>query len=72
MQGKPVAIGGRAFEIVEALVQSAGELVTKDELMDRVWHCAIVEDNTPQVRMSAVRKALGTDRAILKTESSRD
>jgi DNA-binding winged helix-turn-helix (wHTH) protein len=30
--GAPVPIGGRAFEIVEALAQSAGELVTKDKV----------------------------------------
>jgi DNA-binding winged helix-turn-helix (wHTH) protein len=36
-RGVPVPIGGRAFEVIEVLVQSAGELVTKSELMDRVW-----------------------------------
>ena len=44
VDGKLVSIGGRAFEIVETLVRSAGQLVTKDELMDRVWHGAIVEE----------------------------
>ena len=33
--GSPVPVGGRAIEIIEVLAQSAGELVTKDELMDR-------------------------------------
>jgi predicted ATPase/DNA-binding winged helix-turn-helix (wHTH) protein len=69
--GKPVAIGGRAFEIVETLVRSAGQLVTKDELMDRVWHGAIVEENTLQVHIWALRKALGSDRGLLKTASGR-
>jgi DNA-binding winged helix-turn-helix (wHTH) protein len=32
-RGVPVPIGGRAFEIIEVLVQSAGELVTKNDLM---------------------------------------
>ncbi len=36
-RGVPVPIGGRAFEIVEVLVRSAGDLVTKSDLMDRVW-----------------------------------
>jgi len=70
-RGVPVAIGGRAFEIIEALVRSAGELVTKDDLMDRVWRGAIVEENTLQVHISAVRKALGPDRGMLKTASGR-
>jgi non-specific serine/threonine protein kinase len=70
-RGVPVPIGGRAFEIVEVLVQSAGELVTKNDLMGRVWPGAIVEDNTLQFHISAIRKALGPDRGILKTASGR-
>jgi predicted ATPase/DNA-binding winged helix-turn-helix (wHTH) protein len=69
--GSSVPVGGRAFEIVEILAQSAGELVTKDELMDRVWPGAIVNDNALQMHISAVRKALGAHRAMLKTESGR-
>src|SRR4051812_18911988 len=69
--GNPVPIGSRAFDIIEALVKSAGDLVTKDELMARVWLGITVEENTLQVHISAVRKALGHDRALLKTESGR-
>jgi predicted ATPase/DNA-binding winged helix-turn-helix (wHTH) protein len=71
VRGIPVPIGGRAFEIIEVLVQSAGELVTKNDLMGRVWPGAIVEDNTLQFHISAIRKALGPDRGILKTASGR-
>src|SRR5215472_2222845 len=69
--GSPVPIGGRAFEIIEVLALSAGELVTKDELMNRVWPGAIVMENTLQVHSAAVRKALGPYRGLLKTESGR-
>jgi DNA-binding winged helix-turn-helix (wHTH) protein len=76
--GSPVPVGGRAFEIVEALVQSAGELVIKDEelvikdeLMNRIWPSAIVMDGTLHVHAAAVRKALGPYRGLLKTESRR-
>ena len=69
--GSAVPIGSRAFEIIETLVRSAGELVTKDDLMRRVWPGLIVEDNTVQVHISAIRKALGTDRGMLKTISGR-
>lgn len=67
--GRFVPIGSRAFEIIEVLVRSAGALITKDDLMARVWPGAIVEDNTLQVHISAVRKALGPDRGMLKTAS---
>ena len=69
--GSPVPVGGRAFEIIEVLAQSAGELVTKDELMNRVWPGAVVMENTLQVHAAAVRKALGPYRGLLKTESRR-
>lgn len=69
--GSPVPVGGRAFEIVEVLAQSAGELVTKDELMNRIWPGAVVMENTLQVHAAAVRKALGPYRGLLKTESRR-
>jgi DNA-binding winged helix-turn-helix (wHTH) protein len=69
--GFPVPVGGRAFEIIEVLAESAGELVTKDELMDRIWPGAIVMENTLHVHTAAVRKALGLHRKLLKTESGR-
>src|ERR1700743_2835856 len=69
--GIPVPLGGRAFEVVTVLVQSASEFVTKDHLMDRVWPGATVGEGTILVHISAVRKALGADRTMLKTASGR-
>ena len=63
-RGVPVPIGGRAFEIVEALAQSAGELVTKDELIARVWPGAIVEESTLQVHISAIRDPRSARRLV--------
>src|SRR5215472_12976429 len=71
VDGSPVPIGGRAFDFMEVLVQSAGELVTKDELMDRLWPGAVVAENTLQVHAGAVRRALGSYRELLKTEARR-
>jgi predicted ATPase/DNA-binding winged helix-turn-helix (wHTH) protein len=69
--GSTVPIGGRAFEIIEILTRAAGELVTKDELMKRVWPGTVVMENTLQVHAAAVRKALGSYRGLLKTEPGR-
>jgi len=66
-RGVPVPLGNRALQIFVVLIQSAGKLVTKDELMARVWAGAIVEENTLEVHISAVRKALGPDRGTLRT-----
>jgi predicted ATPase/DNA-binding winged helix-turn-helix (wHTH) protein len=71
VHGSPVPVGGRAFEVIEVLARSAGELVTKDELMDRIWPGAVVMENTLQVHAVAIRKALGPYRGLLKTESRR-
>ena len=71
VRGLPVPIGGRTFEILQALVQSSGRLVTKDELMNRVWPGAMVTDNLLQAHAVAIRKALGPFRDLLKTEPGR-
>jgi DNA-binding winged helix-turn-helix (wHTH) protein len=70
-RGVPVPLGGRAFEVVTVLVQSATELVTKYRIMEQVWPGAVVGEATIHVHISAVRKALGPDRAMLKTVARR-
>lgn len=65
------ALGSRAFEILEVLVQAEGQFVSKDDLMARIWPGANVGDNTVQVHIHAVRKALGPDRGLLKTSHGR-
>jgi predicted ATPase/DNA-binding winged helix-turn-helix (wHTH) protein len=71
VRDSPVPIGGRALEILEILARSAGDLVTKDELVRRIWPGAIVTENRLQVHAMAIRKALGPYRNLLKTESGR-
>jgi predicted ATPase/DNA-binding winged helix-turn-helix (wHTH) protein len=71
LRGLAITLGSRAFEIVEVLVQSAGELVDKRHLMHVVWPGATVEENTLQSHISAIRKALGHDRELLKTVPGR-
>jgi predicted ATPase/DNA-binding winged helix-turn-helix (wHTH) protein len=71
LRGALVPIGGRAFEIIEVLVQAAGETLNKFDLISRVWPGAVVEENTLQFHISAVRKALGSDRGMLKTAFGR-
>jgi TolB-like protein len=56
--GTPVPLGSRALEILCVLAAAKREVVSKDELMNRVWPGAIVEENTIQVHVSALRKAL--------------
>ncbi|HEY4175551.1 MAG TPA: winged helix-turn-helix domain-containing protein [Kofleriaceae bacterium] len=55
----PVRIGGRALEILAALVEKAGDIVTKTELMARVWPDTTVEESNLKVNIAALRRALG-------------
>src|SRR5205085_1048117 len=59
--GKPVRLGRHAFELLSALVENSGRLLTKDQLLERIWPKVIVEENTLQAHVSALRKALGAD-----------
>jgi len=70
-RGAAVPWGVERSRFFVVLVQSAGELVTKDELMARVWPGAIVEENKLQFHISAIRRALGTDRATVRTSFGR-
>jgi non-specific serine/threonine protein kinase len=58
--GRPVALGDRAFDVLLALLERAGQLVTKDELLALVWPDLVVEENNLQVQVSTLRKVLGT------------
>jgi non-specific serine/threonine protein kinase len=57
--GVPVEVGPRAFRVLVALVERAGHLVTKDELLTTVWPRVVVEENALQAQISALRKVLG-------------
>ena len=59
--GAPVHIRRRTFDLLMALIESRGNLVTKDELLERVWPKAVVEENALQRQISVLRKVLGPD-----------
>jgi predicted ATPase/DNA-binding winged helix-turn-helix (wHTH) protein len=59
--GQPVALGGRAFDLLAALVANAGRLMAREELIERVWPGRVVEENNLSVQVNALRKALGGD-----------
>src|ERR1700724_1922034 len=70
-EGVPVAIGSRAFDVLMVLVEAGGELVTKDEILSRVWPGMVVEEHSLQFHISTLRKVLGEDRGFIKTISGR-
>src|SRR5690242_565723 len=56
--GQPVRLGSRAREILLMLVQHAGRVVRKGELIKHVWPDTIVEEGTLRVHIAALRRAL--------------
>src|SRR5262245_10792572 len=56
---RPLRLGSRALDILIALADSAGELVSRDELVARVWPKTFVEDANLRVHVAALRKVLG-------------
>jgi DNA-binding winged helix-turn-helix (wHTH) protein len=71
VDGAPTPLGGRASEVLAVLIEAHGQLVTKDDLLDRVWPTTTVGENCLQFQVSALRKALGDDRDLIKTVSGR-
>ncbi|HTJ89599.1 MAG TPA: transcriptional regulator [Acidocella sp.] len=57
--GHPVPLGGRALDILLALIERPGEVVSKQELMRRVWPGIAVEESNLRVNIASLRKALG-------------
>ena len=57
--GLPVNLGGRALDILIQLVNRAGEIVSHQELQDKVWQDVVVEPNSLRVQVAALRKVLG-------------
>ena len=69
--GRPVKLGGRAFDVLMALIEAHGAVVSKNALMARVWPDRIVEENNLQWQISALRAAFGADRNLIRTVSGR-
>ncbi|MDO7926568.1 winged helix-turn-helix domain-containing protein [Pseudomonas sp. KFB-139] len=56
---RPVRLGSRAMDILLILIENAGDMVSKQQLMAHVWPRSVVEDGNLRVHMAALRKALG-------------
>jgi len=57
-----LAVGGRALDILIALVERAGEVVAREQLISRAWPDVTVEEANLRVQITGLRKALGDGR----------
>lgn len=69
--GTPVDLGGRAYDLLLALIEGNGKVISNEELMNSVWPGRVVEDNSLHAHMSALRKAFGDNRGMIRTVSGR-
>jgi predicted ATPase/DNA-binding winged helix-turn-helix (wHTH) protein len=60
---QPLRLGRRAMDILLILLEQAGNVVSKQQLIARVWPNSVVEDINLRVHMAALRKALGDGQA---------
>jgi predicted ATPase/DNA-binding winged helix-turn-helix (wHTH) protein len=69
--GQSIKLGGRAFDVLMALIEARGAVVGKDALMARVWPDLVVETHNLEVQISALRAAFGADRDLIRTVGRR-
>jgi pentatricopeptide repeat protein len=66
----PMAVGSRALEVLDVLLDRAGNLVLRDELMAAVWPATAVEDTNLNMQIAAIRRILDearTGRSCIQT-----
>ncbi|HKX42888.1 MAG TPA: winged helix-turn-helix domain-containing protein [Burkholderiaceae bacterium] len=59
VDGQPATLGRRALDLLIALAEQPDHLLTKNELLDRVWPGLVVEEANLQMQISNLRKVLG-------------
>ena len=64
VDGQPVDLGARAFDVLHALIERRERLVTKEELLDLAWPGIVVEENNLPVQVSSLRRILGPDAIV--------
>jgi predicted ATPase len=69
--GRPVKLGGRAFDVLMALLEVPGAVVDKDVLMARVWPNLTVAENNLAAQIAALRKAFGSEQGLIRTVAGR-
>src|SRR6516165_4943806 len=68
--GRPIELGGRAFDVLMALIEANGAVVGKDELISRAWPGRVIEEGNLRAQIRALRKAFA-DRDLIRTVAGR-
>lgn len=68
--GQQVKVEPQVFDLLHLLVRNAGDLVTRDQIIDEIWGGRIVSESSISARTNAVRRAVGDsgkEQSIVKT-----
>ena len=68
--GQPVALTSKCFDTLLVLVEHRGQVLHKDELMERLWPDTAVEENNLTQQISALRRALGEVCALTMSDAA--
>src|SRR5260370_24300629 len=68
---RPIHLGGRAFDVLMALIEASGAVVSKDALIERVWPNQVGEENNLHVPISTLRNAFPAGRGLIPTIARR-
>jgi DNA-binding winged helix-turn-helix (wHTH) protein len=68
---EPVALGSRAFDLLHVLIAARGVVVTKEDLLARVWPTTCVDECNLRFQVAVLRKALGREGGLVKTIAGR-
>jgi len=60
--GKVILISPKSFDLLLLLAQNSGEILTKEDLLNKIWGGEYVEENNLTVRIAEIRKAIGENR----------
>ncbi|MET4023796.1 winged helix-turn-helix domain-containing protein [Bradyrhizobium sp. S3.2.12] len=71
VDGRPIRLGGRAFDLLMALSETPGTVVSKDDLLTRVWPGRVVAESSLQTQILSLRQAFGADRDLIRTVAGR-
>jgi DNA-binding winged helix-turn-helix (wHTH) protein len=71
LDGQPVYLGSRAFDLLIVLLRSRGTVVARADIMQYVWPSTYVDDANLRVQMAFLRRTLGEDGRLIKTVTGR-
>ncbi|WP_205388940.1 alpha/beta fold hydrolase [Sulfitobacter sp. JL08] len=73
-QGKTVPVEPKVFDLLHLLARHAGEMVTRDRIIEKIWNGRIISDSAITACVAAARKAVGDDgrrQAVIRTITRR-